>query len=93
MYKKHTEGEAACSIIELMKEAKLCKSSAQIKKDLSKSEENNYVTINRKIKEFTAAGLVVEMENEQLRMFAPRRRALALTEAGADLVSDIILDY
>ena len=62
MYRRFTDKEAAVSPIELMKEAKLCKKSVEKKKDLTTAEENIYLTVNRKIKEFIAAGHVIEIQ-------------------------------
>ena len=54
---------------------------------------NTYVTVNRKISEFIAAGHVVEIQDQQIKLFAPRKRALSLTEKGAEFVSKLILDF
>ena len=84
MYRRFTDKEPAVSPIDLMKEAKLCRKSVEKKK---------YVTVNRKISEFIAAGHVVEIQDQQIKLFAPRKRALSLTEKGAEFVSKLILDF
>ena len=93
MYRRFTDKEPAVSPIDLMKEAKLCRKSVEKKKDLTKAENNTYVTVNRKISEFIAAGHVVEIQDQQIKLFAPRKRALSLTEKGAEFVSKLILDF
>ena len=80
-----TKHGTAATIIELMKEANLCRANIK-RKEFNKTENNTYTAIGKKVHQLVIAKYINEISDTSGVIGSGRRKFYSLTESGKDFV-------
>ena len=83
MYERNENQNEQLTVLELMKQAKLCRINIEQKKDLNKTEHKDYNLINTKFRTYKREGFIESKTDD-----SGRRQFLSLTDKGMVFVSE-----